>query len=147
MCASAPPPPCSLGEPTIFRYSSAMSREIESQERELNTAASSSLAKLLTEKPQPLGIMPTGGFWYGETQAVKHFLGRKFFFLTILQMLPIIVVVSVIAHFASIPASVASPLSIFLSAGLLEKISRNKLRKKMIAEGRLPGKSIKAPAT
>lgn len=144
ICATLP---CFLGDPAIFRYSSAMSGKPKPQEREHQTTSSSSLAKLLTEKPQPLGIMPTGGFWYGETQAVKHFLGRKFFLLTILQMIPIIVAVSVIAYFASIPASVASPISIFLSAGLLEKISRNKLKKKIIAEGRLPGKSIKAPAT
>lgn len=122
-----------------------MSGKMQSRERELQINSSSSLAKLLTEKPQPLGIMPTGGFWYGETQAVKHFFGRKFFLLTALQMLPVIAVISVIASFLSIPASIVAPFSIFLCAGILERISRNRLKKKMIAEGHLPAKSIKAP--
>lgn len=129
-----------------FRYTSRMAQGKSLDHVKTGEITHRDWAVLLAEKPQILGFLPSNDFWYGDIQAMKHFLGKRFFFLTCLQVLPFSMVLGALSYFTPISSGVAGGLGFLLGLGILERATRKKLKKKMIAEGSLPGKAIKASA-
>lgn len=81
------------------------------------------------DKPQLLGVLPTSDFWHGNIQARKHFLGKKFFFLTFLQVLPLAMIAGVLSVFTSIGPGVAGMMGVFLGLGINREDYSKKTRK------------------